>query len=70
MKEIVQVLPSIFECVKKENNDIDFSYKRFKGRKNDLISDLKADISTLEKKIDSINVEIDNINQYEQGVRR
>ena len=36
---------------------------------NDLISDLKVDISTLEKKIDSLNVELDNINQYEHGDR-
>ena len=33
----------------------------------DLISVSKADISILEKKIDSMNIMIDNINQYEHG---
>ena len=32
---------------------------------NDLISDLKDDIPTLEKKFDCLNFEIDNVNQYE-----
>ena len=36
---------------------------------NGLISDLKDDISTLEKKFDSLNLEIDNIDQYEHGDR-
>ena len=34
---------------------------------NDLISDLLDDISPLRKKIDSLNVEIDKINQYQHG---
>ena len=33
----------------------------------DLFSDLKVDISTLEEKVDSLNVQIHNINQYEHG---
>ena len=33
----------------------------------DLTSDLKEDISTLQKKIDRLNVEFDNIDQYEHG---
>ena len=31
----------------------------------DLTSNLKEDISTLQKKIDTLKVEFDNINQYE-----
>ena len=34
---------------------------------NDLFSDLKVDISTLEKKVDSLKVQFDNINHYEHG---
>ena len=33
----------------------------------DLTSDLKVDISTLQKKVDTLNVEFDNINQYDYG---
>ena len=33
----------------------------------DLTSDLKEDISTLQKKVDTLNVEFDNIIQYEHG---
>ena len=33
----------------------------------DLVSDLKVNISTLEKKVDSLNVDSDNNNQYEHG---
>ena len=43
--------------------------KDLREETNDLISDLKADISTLEKKVYSLNVEIDNINEYEHGDR-
>ena len=64
MKEIVQVLTSLFDCVKKEINDI-LDMKDLREEINDLISDLKDDISTLEKKIYSLNLKIDIINQYE-----
>ena len=33
----------------------------------DLTSNLKVDISTLQKKVDNLNVEFDNINQYKHG---
>ena len=33
----------------------------------DLTSDLKEDISILQKKIDALNVEFDNINRYEHN---
>ena len=49
MQEIVQVITSLFECVKKENNDIS-DIKDLREEKCDLISDLKVDISTLEIK--------------------
>ena len=64
-EETVQIITSFFECVKKENNDI---ISNIKEETNDLISDLKVDISTVDKKIDSLNVELDNINQYKDGV--
>ena len=44
--------------------------KNLREETNGLISDLKTDISTLEKKIyslKSLNILIDNIFQYEQG---
>ena len=36
--------------------------KDIREETNYLISDLMVDISTLEKKVDSLNIEIDNIN--------
>ena len=41
--------------------------KDLREETNNLISDLKVDISTLEKEIYDLNVEIDDINQYEDG---
>ena len=51
----------------KENNDIISHIKDLREETNDFISYLKDNISTLEKKIDSLNVEFDNINQYNHG---
>ena len=51
MEEIVQVLTSLFECIKKENNDMISGIKDLREKTSDLISDLKVDISTLEKKM-------------------
>ena len=45
MEETVQVLTSLFECPKYWNNDINSDMEEA----NDLFSDLKADISTLDK---------------------
>ena len=58
MEEIVLVLTSLFECIKKENNDMTSNIKDLREETNYLISDLKAD---------SLNVELDNINKYEHG---
>ena len=43
-EEVVQVLTSLFECLKKENNDIISDIKDLREEANDLISDLKDDI--------------------------
>ena len=66
-EEVVQVITSLFECLKNENNDLISNIKDLREEVNDLISDLKDDISTLQKEVDSLKVEIDNINQYEDG---
>ena len=64
--EVVQVLISLCQRnVKKENNDIISHIKDLREETNDFISYLKDNISTLEKKVDSLIVEFDNINQYE-----
>ena len=65
--EIIQVIISLFECAKNENNDTITNIKISMEETNDLISDLKVDLkvnsdSTFEKKVDSLNVEIYNIN--------
>ena len=66
-EEVVQVITSLFECLKNENNDLISNIKDLREEVNDLISDLKDDISTIQKEVDSLKVEIDNINQYEDG---
>ena len=67
MEEVVQVVTSLFECLRTENNDIISDVKDLRKEMDDVISSYKDDISTLEKKVDSLKVEIDNINQYEHG---
>ena len=44
-----------------------FSLKDLREETYNLTSDSKEDISTLQKKVDTLNVEFDNINQYEHG---
>ena len=66
-EEVVQVISSLFECLKKENNDLISYIKELREEVNDLISNLREDISTIEKEVDSLKVEIDNIIQYEHG---
>ena len=61
-EEVVEVPTSLFECLNKENNYIISDTQDLREEINDLISDLNY-ISTLEKKVGSLNVEIDNINQ-------
>ena len=43
------------------------SIKDLREETNDLISDLNVDILTLEKEVNSLNVELDNINQCKHG---
>ena len=64
MQEIFQVIFSLFDCVKKRNNVMISYIKDLREENNDLISVLKVDILTLEKKVDclNVNVELDNIN--------
>ena len=50
MEEIVQVLTSLYECVKTEYNYVISDIKDLREETNDSISDVKDDISTLEKK--------------------
>ena len=52
---------------KKRKSLYNFRSKDLREETNDLISDWKNDISSLEKKVDSLNVDIDDINQYECG---
>ena len=66
-EEVVQVITSLFECLKKENDDLISYIKELREEVNDLISNLREDISTLEKEVDSLKLEIDNIIQYEHG---
>ena len=61
------MVTSLFECVKQENNDIISNIKGLREETYDLSSNLKEDISTLQKKIDTLKVEFDIINQYEHG---
>ena len=65
MEEVVEVLTLIFEWLSKENNDIISTIKNKRYETNDLISNLKHDISTLEKKVDSLSVKININNKYE-----
>ena len=67
MEEIFQVITSLFKCAKKENDDMIPDKKYVREETIDFIFDLYVFISTLEKKVDSLNVELDNINQYEHG---
>ena len=67
MKEIVQVLTSLFECLKKENEYIISDINYLREKTNELIFDIKDDFSTLKKNVDRVSVENDNINQYEHG---
>ena len=67
IQDIVQIITSLFECLKKENNDLISYIKELREEVNDLISNLREDISTIEKEVDNLKVEIDNIIQYEHG---
>ena len=67
MEKIVQVITSLFKCVKNENVNMISDIKDLREVKYHIISDLMDDISTLEKKVNRLNVKIDNINRYEHG---
>ena len=49
-EEVVQILTSLFECLKKESNHLISGIKYLRNETNALVSDLKDNISTLEKK--------------------
>ena len=49
MQEILHVITSLFDYVKKEDNDMNSDTKDLRDDTYELISDLKVDISTLEK---------------------
>ena len=63
----VQVVTLFFQCVKHENNDMISNSKDLREETYDLTSDLKQGISTLQKKVDRLIIEFDNIDQYEHG---
>ena len=44
MQQLIQVITSLFECVKKEINDMITDIKDLRKETNDLISDLRDDI--------------------------
>ena len=56
MQEIVQAITSLFEREKEENNYMVSDVNDLKEETNDLISDIKIDISTLKNKVDNLNV--------------
>ena len=60
MEEILQVITSLFDCLKKENNDMISDTKALREDTYEFITDLKVDISTLEKKVVSLNIALDN----------
>ena len=62
---ILQILASIFEYVKKESDYRILNIKDIREKTYDLTSELKEDISTVQKKVDTLNVGFDNINQYD-----
>ena len=64
MRKIVLVINSLFEYVKKDNNDMISDIKDLREETKDFISNVKVDNSSLEKKVNCLNVEIDNVNQY------
>ena len=49
------------------NTDMISNIKDWREEIYDLNSNLKEDISSSQKKVDILNVEFDNINQYEHG---
>ena len=66
MQEIVQAITILFECLKQENKYMNSDLKDLREESYDLTSDIKINISTLQKNVYSLNLEID-INQYEYG---
>ena len=66
-QDIFQIITSLFECVKKESDDMISNIKDLREETYDLTSDLREDITTLQKKVDALNIEFDNHNQYEDS---
>ena len=70
VEEIIQKITPIIECIKKKSDDMISDVKDLRIEVNDIISDLKNDISYLEKKVDSLNDEIDECWIYLGGIFR
>ena len=64
MEEVLQIITSLFECLKKGIDDTISDIKDLREEIKVFISDLQDDISTSNKKFDSLNVEIDNTSLY------
>ena len=64
IQDILHVITSLFECVKKESDAMILNIKDLREETYDITSDLHDDITILQKKIESLNIEIDNINKY------
>ena len=64
IQDILHVITTLFECVKKESDGMISNIKELREETYDITSDLHDDITILQKKIDSLNIEIDNINKY------
>ena len=68
IQDILRILTSHFECVKKESDDMISDIKDLREFTHDLNSDLREDITTLQKKIDILIIEFENNNnQCEDG---
>ena len=57
IQDILQIITSLFECVKKESDDMISNIKDLREETYDLTSDLREDITTLQKKVDSLSIE-------------
>ena len=58
IQDILQMITSLFECVKKESDDMISNIKDLREETYDITSDLREDITTLQKKVDSLTSSI------------
>ena len=68
IQDILQIITSIFECVKKENDDMILNIEDLSENTYTLTFDLKEDISTLQKKVVSLNLEFDYIVVFKNNI--